>query len=112
MSERVRGSLKATRWSGRDRYATATTIASNAVAGNMLTADFTGVAAKLPDALAGGAMVGSQASPLVITNGESLTSVTGSWLSAHRAQIDTCYVLGGEKSVTPSAKGQIEARLR
>jgi putative cell wall-binding protein len=112
VSEQVRTTLGATRWSGRDRYATATSIATNALNSSMLTAEYPGVAAKLPDALAGGAMVGRRGSPLVITEGEALTSVTGSWLSANKGAIDECYVLGGDKSLTPAAKSQIEARLR
>jgi hypothetical protein len=112
VSEGVRSSLGAARWSGRDRYATATTIATNAISSGMLDAHATGVAAKLPDALAGGAMVGCEGSPLVITNGESLTSVTGSWISTHKGDVDMCYVFGGEKSMTPKVKSQIEERLR
>jgi putative cell wall-binding protein len=112
VSEQVRTTLGASRWSGGDRYATATSIATNAMNSGMLTAAYPGVAAKLPDALAGGAMVGRVGSPLVITDGEALTSVTGSWLTGNTGAIQECYVLGGEKSLTPAAKSQIEARLR
>ena len=51
VSDGVRSSLKATRWSGRDRYSTATSIATKAIQQKMLTANCVGVAAKLPDAL-------------------------------------------------------------
>ena len=49
---------------------------------------------------------------LLITNGESLTSSTGNWLGAHKANIDKNYVIGGPVSVTPDVMTQIEARLQ
>ena len=112
VSEKIRGQLGATRWSDRDRYSTATTIADKAIAAGMLDATYVGVAAKLPDALTGGSMVGVKGGPLVITNGSSLTPVTGNWLSANKADIGKCFVFGGEKSVTPTVKNQIDARLQ
>jgi putative cell wall-binding protein len=113
VSEGVRRSLGGVRWSGGDRYSTGTTIASRAISSGMLEAETVGVAAKLPDALTGGSMVGAQGGgPLIITDGASLTPVTGGWLGARKASIAKCYVFGGEKSVTPRVKSQIEARLR
>jgi putative cell wall-binding protein len=112
VSSSVQRSLGAVRWSGSDRYSTATTIASKAIASGMLDPMKVGVAAKLPDALTGGAMVGADNGPLVITNGSSLTPVTGGWLKGRKAEIAKCYVFGGEKSVTPVVKSQIEAALR
>ena len=100
------------RWSGPDRYSTATDIATNAVDSGWLSDRTVGVAAKLPDALTGGAMVGCDGGPLVITDGANLTSVTGSWLSANKSKVSSCYVFGGEKSMTPRVRSQIEAKLK
>ncbi len=50
--------------------------------------------------------------PLLITQGDTLTSSTGSWLSSNKNEIAKCYVFGGEKSVTPAVKSAIEARLQ
>jgi putative cell wall-binding protein/pectate lyase len=112
VSNAVRSSLGAERWYGISRYSTATRIAENAVVAGWLDPVYAGVAAKLPDALAGGAMVGSMRGVLLVTEGGSLTNVTGSWLDAHGDTIDTCYVFGGYRSVEPQVLGQIEDRLR
>jgi putative cell wall-binding protein len=111
VSESVRSSLKATRWSAGDRYSTATTIASRAISAGYLDPQVVGVAAKLPDALTGGSMIGRMGGPLVITNGASLSSPTGAWLSHKRAGIDHCYLFGGEKSLTWGVKKQIRGKL-
>jgi putative cell wall-binding protein/5-hydroxyisourate hydrolase-like protein (transthyretin family) len=112
VSDSVKNQLGAVRWSDKDRYSTATKVASNAIAANYLDATVVGVAAKLPDALTGGSMVGSMGGPLVITNGESLTAVTGNWLSSNKSDIAECFVFGGEKSMTPTVKNQIEDKLK
>ena len=106
----VRSSLKATRWS--DRIATRLPPRSRARrSAKMLEAGCVGVAAKLPDALTGGSMVGCEGGPLVITDG-NLTSSTGSWLSANKDRSASAIVFGGEKSMTPRVKSQIEAKLK
>jgi putative cell wall-binding protein len=112
VSERVRASLGAERWYGSTRYSTATRIAGNAVSRGMLDSTYGGVAAKLPDALTGGAMMGRSRGALLVTEGDSLTSVTGSWLGGHSDTFDTCYVFGGHRSVEPPVLDQIEDRLR
>ncbi len=112
VSNGVRSTLGAERWYGSSRYSTATRIAENAVTEGWLDPVYAGVAAKLPDALTGGAMVGSMRGALLVTDGRSLTNVTGAWLDAHGDTIDTCYVFGGYKSVEPQVLGQIEDRLR
>ena len=71
-----------------------------------------GVSAKLPDALTGGSVVGQLGGVSIITNGQSLTRVTGNWLAAHSDEIDECYVFGGIASVTPGTKAQIENALK
>ena len=100
------------RWAGADRYRTAIEIADEAAAESWLGKETVGVAAKLPDALTGGSAVGRMRGPLLITQGDTLTSSTGSWLSTNKNEIAKCYVFGGEKSVTPAVKSAIEAKLK
>ncbi len=100
------------RWSGSDRYLTATTIADKAIGKGWLTDDLVGVAAKLPDALSGGATIGQLRGVLVITNGQTLTPATGNWLMGHKAGADKCYVIGGEASVSPGVMSSINAKLQ
>ncbi|MDP2181193.1 MAG: cell wall-binding repeat-containing protein [Actinomycetota bacterium] len=112
VSERVRILVRGERWSGADRYSTATTIADKAIGAGWLDYQCVGIAAMLPDALTGGSVVGSMNGPLVLTDGDSLSAATGNWLFKHRAAIRDCYVFGGERSVTATVRKQIEAKLR
>ncbi|MDP2181111.1 MAG: cell wall-binding repeat-containing protein [Actinomycetota bacterium] len=111
VSETVRKKLGAQRWAGDTRYSTATAIADKAIAKGWLGARTVGVAAKLPDALTGGSMVGASGGVLVLTDGKALTPITGSWLAAHRKTIDDCYVFGGTMSVDPKVLTAIKAKI-
>ena len=104
--------LGATRWSGADRYSTATTIATNAISRGWLAPKRSAVAAKLPDALAGGALVGSVGGPLLVTEGTRLTPVTSSWLAARANETSAAWVLGGSASVSEPVKSSVQAALR
>jgi putative cell wall-binding protein len=111
VSDAVKASLSAERWWGANRYTTAIDIADHAIASSWLSDWTVGVAAKLPDALTGGSMVGRRGGVLLVTSGTSLTPETGTWLSTHKASVSACYVFGGPASVTPTVMAQIEARL-
>ncbi len=102
------------RWSGNDRYRTAQAIADGAMGNNWLSDDLVGVAAKLPDALTGGATLGQSGDGgvLLITNGETLTPSTGSWLAGHKVEVDKCAVIGGPVSITDSVKNDINSKLQ
>ncbi len=100
------------RWSGNDRYLTAIDIANEAQKLGLIDHEYVGVAAVLPDALTGGSMVGQKGGVLLITNGQSLTSSTGSWLSAHKSTIKDSYVFGGPVSVSEKVRTQIDQRLQ
>lgn len=112
VSSAVVSRLGATRWSGSDRYATATSIASNAVARGWLSPRRSAVAAKLPDALAGGVLVGSAGGPLLLTEGTRLTNVTARWLAARANETSAAWVLGGSVSVSEPVKSSVRAALR
>jgi putative cell wall-binding protein len=64
------------RWWGMDRYETAVEIASMAATETLLGTAKVGVAAKLPDALTGGAATGLMYGPLVLTQTDSVPHET------------------------------------
>jgi N-acetylmuramoyl-L-alanine amidase len=99
------------RWAGGDRYTTAQVIANEAIANGMLRDDVVGVASKLPDALTGGATIGQSEGVLLITDGETLTPSTGSWLVTHKMAIDKAYIVGGPVSVTPGVMNSVAGLL-
>ena len=112
VSESVRSTLGATRWSGRSRYDTAIAIANGAVGVGWLNRQTVGIAAKLPDALTGGAFVGRRGGVLLLTDGSVLTTATKNWLLTYKAQVLDCYVFGGEFSVTAGVKTAIANALK
>lgn len=99
------------RWWGSDRYRTAIDIANNAYTWGYADEDRVGVAAKLPDALTGGATMGTLEGMIVITDGNTLTPATGSWLESQKSEIDKCFVIGGPVSITDAVKTDISSKL-
>jgi putative cell wall-binding protein len=112
VSDGVRSQLGADRWAGDSRYTTAIAIADRAVGEGWLMRDTVGVAAKLPDALTGGATLGQARGCLLITQSDKLQANTGAWLGAHKNEVNACYVFGGVKSVTPAVMSSIDAKLK
>jgi hypothetical protein len=112
VSPEVGVTLGAVRWYGSDRYSTSTRIASNAVDAGMLDAECSGVAAKLPDALTGGSMVGSEGGPLLVTGCNALPAGAAGFLGSHSETMRTCYAFGGHRSVEPAVLSQIGDHLR
>jgi len=102
----------AERWWGSDRYKTAIAIADGARAKGWLTDGCVAVAAKLPDALSGGSMIGQWRGPLLITRGDALTGATGDWLRTHKSAVRKCYVFGGPLSITEPVKNSISSKLQ
>ncbi|MDH4140369.1 MAG: cell wall-binding repeat-containing protein [Coriobacteriia bacterium] len=111
------------RWYGQSRYTTATTIAEKAQAKGWLDFLHIGVAAKLPDALAGGSAVGRLGGVLVLTRGDALTSTTAAFLEkwdthnnaalgnwsmwppiTNPSLAGATYVLGGKLSITDAVQ--------
>jgi putative cell wall-binding protein len=117
VSNEVMADLDAThgtveRWSGSDRYWTATAIATNAIDKTWLANESVAIAAKLPDALTGGSTVGQAYGTLLLTQSDTLPSATGNWLSSNKGTLAKCYVLGGPASVTDGVKNQINSKLQ
>jgi putative cell wall-binding protein len=108
----VKATLGAERWYGPNRYSTAVAIATNAIAEGWLADEVVGVAAKLPDALTGGSMVGAQGGVMLVTRSDLLSTETGNFIAAHKATISSCYVFGGTASVWPTTFNQIAAKLQ
>jgi putative cell wall-binding protein len=99
------------RLGGADRFAVAVSVAEHFTAGGPLTWNHVGVAARLPDALTGGASLGLLGGPILFIDPSSLPVATGDTLAAHKGAIQTLYLLGGTSSITPAAEAQIRARL-
>ncbi len=97
------------RWYGQSRYTTAIAIAEKAVDQEHWLNYWTiAIAAKLPDALAGGAAVGNRGGVLVLTRGDSLTPETAAFLERHdMANAYACWVLGGKLSITDAVRKKI-----
>jgi putative cell wall-binding protein len=101
------------RWWGADRYSTAAEIArwGETAPTPWIASHNIGVTAKLPDALAGGALMGLRGSPIVLTETDRLPWATGSYLHADATGVGACYVLGGPVSVTDPTMTQIGEAL-
>jgi len=114
VSEAVRVKLDvnpSARWYGSDRYKTAAAVAEKAIANYFATAGYTAVAAKIPDALAGGVMAGQKGGVLLLTATDSLPASTGNVLHEHRNGMAECYLLGGTVSITPATAAKVTAEL-
>lgn len=104
--------VNGTRWGGSTRASTANIVAENAIANLWLTPAYTGVAAKLPDALTGGAAVGKMGGVLLASDSVALPSETDAFLTTHSLEVNTLWVFGGTASVTPGVASAIAAKLK
>jgi 5'-nucleotidase len=100
------------RWYGSDRYSTATEIARRAIdEKSWLYATSIGCAAKLPDALSGGAYCGRYGGPLVLTQSTTLPSATSSFLEARDADNSAGCLFGGPVSASEAVREKMIDRL-
>jgi hypothetical protein len=100
------------RWWGATRYDTAVAVANGAIAKGWLTTDYAALAAKLPDALTGGAALGSKGAPVLVTAGTSVSAQPLGFLLARRTSLWGVYVLGGTGSLSTSVQSSIVSRLQ
>lgn len=108
------GAENVTRLAGADRYATAATVASWAVANTDL--GWNGVAfatgANFPDALSGGVLQALDGSVLLLTPGDHLNNNAKACLTGNRADIDSVKYLGGQGALANSVRNAVASALR
>lgn len=97
------------RLAGSDRYGTAEAVAAKAVGSWGLEASTTALAAKLPDALTGGAAVGLNRGVMLFTATTSLPGPSVAFLGSYQPQIARVWVFGGTGSITEDVRRQIAA---
>lgn len=88
------------RWAGATRYDTAILVADAAIGRGWLSATSVGLAAKLPDALTGGAFIGRRGGPLLVNGSTAVTGPTGEWVHANNSEIMQGYIFGGTGSLS------------
>jgi len=109
------GAASVYRAGGPDRYATAALVARYCVdTRGWGTWDYVGVAtgALFPDALSGGAAVGTRNGALLLTRPDALVSATSSAIDDHDSVIDLSLVFGGTGAVSDSVKSAIAAAMQ
>ncbi len=99
------GASKVTRVGGANRYDTAARIADCGVAHGMPW-DGVGIATGIgfPDALSGGAMLGSLDSVLLLTDPKTLSAPAQTRLAANRVVIGTVHFIGGTGAVSQGVR--------
>ncbi|MDP3631237.1 MAG: cell wall-binding repeat-containing protein [Actinomycetota bacterium] len=95
------GTGRVSRIAGVNRYDTAAAVAEYGVSQDGLSWDGVGLAtgADFPDALTGGAMLGSRGSVMLLTRANQLPEAALNALSHHSAEVNTIIFLGGQASV-------------
>jgi putative cell wall-binding protein len=99
------------RWCGNTREQTIRSIAESAIQKRYLRPCNVAFAAKLPDALSGGAATGRQGGPILLTYSSGLPVTIAGWLADWYPEVDSAAAYGGTVSVTPAAVTQIDSIL-
>ncbi len=92
---------------GSSRHEVARLVAEKALTERWLGNSRVAVANKMPDALTGGSVLGVFGGPMLFTESSYVPSPTRTYLQSHAADVGTCYVLGGTRSVTSTTLGSI-----
>ncbi len=102
------GEDEVARKGGTDRYATAALVSAWGV-GRGMHWDGVGIAtgSGFADALAGGAMLGSMRSVMLLTPGDTLASATRAPLSVNKEMIQTVHFVGGTSTVSSDVREQV-----
>ncbi|MDP2183654.1 MAG: cell wall-binding repeat-containing protein [Actinomycetota bacterium] len=95
------------RWAGPTRYDTAVAVANGAKGLGWLDFSEIGVAARVPDAMSGGAAMGMKGGPLLLTETNSLPNATKMFLLYNKPFIVHCTVFGGPMSISEAVRDQI-----
>ena len=100
------------RWYGANRYETSLKIAENAVADGMSWSTVVIASGEnFPDGLSGASLAGKNGGLLLLTP-QGSGSATATALSAKKALVESCYILGSEGAVSSKAKSQIDEALK
>jgi putative cell wall-binding protein len=104
----------AERWSGPNRYETARAVIEKGLTNRWIDLDTLGVAVgtKFPDALGGGAALGYYGSPIILTDGTSLSGATSTFLAEHEYEIGRVDVYGDSNSVSTAVYDAISTRIK
>lgn len=111
--EALLGATNVDRVGGSDRYETAAKVADFGVDIGMQWEGVglaTGVA--FPDALSGGAMLGSFESVILLTRPDILSAAAEQRLTANKAQIDTVHFIGGIGAVSQAVRDTVMQTLQ
>ncbi len=110
----VPGVWSAGRVAGPDRYHTNRAICWWAVqtSPEVLHPHNTMIAARLPDALTGGACSGLRGGPILITPTEELHPAPAGFLQTFTQTTGECFILGGTKSITSATQIEIRDALK
>jgi putative cell wall-binding protein len=100
--------VKTDRLAGNDRYATAAAAANAAFPGGASTV-LIASGETFPDALAGAALAGFRASPVLLTTKASLPAATSTALDTLKAT--NAVILGGTGAVSAAVQSQLDAKL-
>jgi len=102
------------RRSGANRYATASSVASWAVASRGMSWNKLGLASgtTFPDALVGGVAKGRSGSVLLLTDGTRLSAATRTTLVDHGSSIRAASYIGGAGTVTKTVRSEVRTALK
>lgn len=103
----------ATRFAGDDRYDTSARVVGTAVSNNWVDLDTIGIATGLdfPDALGGGAALGSYGSPLLLTRPTTLPPDIAEALTYHQHATGRIDIFGGTGVVSDGVRSSIEGLM-
>lgn len=96
---------------GRSRYDTSLDVAEEGLGRGWLTTGTAGVAVALPDALAGGAVVGRAGGPLLVTAGPFWNPLTANWVRDHRDGLPIVHTFGGPTNIGHGTRYDIIDRI-
>jgi putative cell wall-binding protein len=102
------------RLGGANRYETAKLVVNFGFAGQAIDLDTLGIAVgtKFPDALAAGAALGGYGSPIMLTDGTSLSSATATFLDSHAYEVGRLNVFGSTDSISNSVMTAILDKIK
>lgn len=99
------------RWAGANRYETALTIAKAAIAKGWLNYTYIGFAAKLPDALVGGSMIGYRHGILLLTPPTMTNASVMAYLDSQSGLSPYAFAYGGTGAIAESVRVSLQSAM-